>query len=70
MSEICWRSWVPTKGEESTIPEPVVDRVPRSEHYSVLQLERGKRLEVGGRRRNDKDERLRLRLRLRVRVGN
>jgi len=34
MSEICWRSGIPI---EATISEPVVDRVPRSERYSVLQ---------------------------------
>ena len=54
MSEIWWRSGVPI---EATISQPVVDRVPWSEHYSVLRCcsaavgsERGKRLEVGGRR--------------------
>jgi hypothetical protein len=31
------------------------------------EQERGEKLEVGGRRRNDKSERLRLRLRLRLR---
>ena len=39
VSKICWRSGVPT---EATISKPVVDRVPRSEHYSVLQSERRK----------------------------
>jgi hypothetical protein len=34
---------------------------------AVLKSKRGKRLEVGGGRRNDKSERLRLRLRLRGR---
>jgi len=50
MSEICWRSGVPT---EATISEPGVDRVPRSENYSVLRCcsrkgERGLRLEAEG----------------------
>jgi hypothetical protein len=37
---------------------------------AVLKSKRGKRLEVGGGRRNDKSERLRLRLRGRDRRGN
>jgi hypothetical protein len=54
LSEICWRSGVPIEGEQAAILELVVDRVPRSEHYSVLQCcglavrERPKRFEVRG----------------------
>jgi hypothetical protein len=65
MSEICWRSRIPIENKQAVISGPVVARGPWSERYSVLQSERGKRLKVGGRRRNDKSERLRLRLRLR-----
>jgi hypothetical protein len=29
MSEVCWRSGVPIEGEQATISDPVVARVPR-----------------------------------------
>jgi len=38
MSEICWRSGVPIEGEKVAMLDPVVDRVPWSEHYLVLRL--------------------------------
>jgi len=59
MGVVCWRSGVPTEGEQIAVPERVVARVPRRNiiqccSAAVLQSERGKRLEVGGRRRNIK----------------
>jgi len=52
-------SGVSIEGEQATIWEAVVARVPRRNiiqccSAAVLQSERGKRLEVGGRRRNIK----------------
>jgi len=50
--QICRRNGVSTEGEWATISEPVVARVPRRNiiqccSASVLQSERGKRIEVG-----------------------
>jgi hypothetical protein len=53
MSVICWRSGVPIEGEQPAISEPVIGQVPRAQSYSVLQSERGKRLETEGKNNND-----------------
>jgi hypothetical protein len=46
--------WAPIEGEHPAISEPVIGQIPRAQRYSVLQSERGKRLEVGGGRQNVK----------------